>query len=216
MKYYVKMNTILNDQIERSFADSNSLSAAYLRALNMLLKKMSITHNLVYCTRKTMMIYLRDKTDKRAKKLMPLLEDLGFWIKIKRSHYMINPMLVNSVSLACVPKLFAIYLSHGGNKIALDGQGKADELEAKLKGYNTTIEIEIEKEYESRVRQGVEERISEVLEENKMNLQLVKSLTKQLDAKDKQIEKLLAMLDRPLSAKDEQEIQRIKHLTLVK
>ena len=200
MHYFAKLNPIQQIQIFRHLP--KNLEAAYGNLSILMITEMN-SKNEITMTRKKMQMLLGDKSAKRVQYLMPILQKLGFWVKIKRSLYMINPELVNCVKNSMVPGLIGIYRSYEGLQIELDSYCRTLSFN---KNFNKTIEIDLQKDYETRVKQGIQEIDS-------MNQKIIVSLTKQLDAKDKQINILLQMLSgEEVSDTDK---NKISHLRLV-
>jgi hypothetical protein len=141
-------------------------------------------------------------SQKVSKRICSELASLGFWVSYKRSKYMINPRVLNHISTEQLPSLIGIYDNYKGKDVKFDAyiKGRKD-FKEKMKA-EKVIEIDVKKLYEETVN-------DEIREENKMNSSLIKSLTKQLDVKDKQIEMLMTLLT------PEQLQKATPHLTLV-
>lgn len=221
MQHFAKLDPIMCEQIQRSL-ETNTLISAFSIVINKMIQNMTLK-NEVQSTQKKVMLIIGDKTTFRAKKLMPLLEKLGFWVKTKRSHYMINPLLVNRINEKAVHILYGIYCSHQGARIVLDPHCAALKKSWETKGYNKTIAIEIEKSYESRVREEVEENHSKLIEENEMNKQLLKEVRESNQELRDSNKKLMTKIDemhkfliKNIPDSKKEEIQKALHLTIVK
>ena len=150
--------------------------------------------NIVKCTQKDLMKWSSLKQDS-IRKLSAQLTQSGFWtavkdrkwdveknenrVVIKRGLYMINPSVLNSLPSEKLGKLHAIYRSWMGKKIKIPETSDKPQVRVE-KSIDKVYENEV---YESQVR------------EKKMEL-AIEVLQKQLEIKDKQIDRIVDVLER--------------------
>lgn len=155
MESFVKLCPFHSLQISRSlihqYGNKNfDLRPIYSKVINEIIIRMDFS-NKVVCSSKDLQRWAGDKSLAYPKAILKCLENIGFWTKIKRGQYMINPSVLNNQKNEHFQKLFSIYHSYGGKQIVFDPYVKSIK-DSKL--YNRdqkTIEIALEKFYEESV-----------------------------------------------------------------
>lgn len=181
-KVFIKLHSIYLEQVNRSM--DHRFRNDFLLVFNEVIKRMNDS-NMVHVTIKDLVKWgLREFLSKRVR---GELERVGFWVSYKRSKYMINPRILNKAPTDNLPRLIGTYNNYQGKDVLFDSYVKMRKDYKQNMESNKMIEIEIKKIYEDSVS-------DKIREENKMNMNLINSLTKQLDVKDKQIEILLKHL----------------------
>ena len=173
----MKLYSIAFEQIERSLRAKISLN--FMKALNEVLKRMD-DNNQVRCTAKDIQIWLNQKCPKLSKRLPSILKKIGFWVSFKRSHYMINPLVLNKVDSEQIPTLVGVYKSLDGIPVEFDMYVKSRKDFSLHRANDKMIEIEVNNLYERTISEKQKEK-------HKMNERLIKTLTNELDEKNKTI-----------------------------